>query len=493
MPSNADHPTRAYRAAAFLFVSLLSLPILLAAQAPPAAGHWEGAIQLPGHDLLVKIDLANADGAWKGTIDIPEQNAKALPLEKIAVEGDHVQLTISGVPGSPTFDGKLEDGKIAGTFTQGAASLPFHLGRDAVQAARRPQDPVPPFPYQEEEVAYQNGDVHLAGTLTLPPGPGPFPAVVLITGSGAQNRNEELLGHRPFLVLADHLSRNGIAVLRVDDRGVGGSTGSVSGSTSSDFAGDTLAGVAFLKQHAHIAGDRIGLIGHSEGGLIAPLAASRSKDVAFIVMLAGTGVSGYEILPAQVEAIDKASGQPADRARRDADLNRSAMDLVRAEKDGAVLRTKLKKLFEEHSDAIDAADLKSAGGLDAYVDQQAKTLSSPWFRYFVDYDPRIALRQVKVPVLALNGELDRQVLPDQNLPAIEQALREGKNPDVTVRRMPGLNHLFQTTTTGSPTEYASIQETLSPAVLDLVTHWILERFGKPAPGTPLALPSSTGH
>jgi hypothetical protein len=213
--------------------------------------------------------------------------------------------------------------------------------------------------------------------------------------------------------------------------------------------------------------------------------------VAFIVMLAGTGVSGYEILPAQVEAIGTASGQPADRARRDADLIRSAMDLVRAEKDNAVLRTKLKKLFEEHSDAIDAGDLKSAGGLDAYVDQQAKTLSSPWFRYFVDYDPRIALRQVKVPVLALNGELDRQVLPDQNLPAIEQALREGRNPDVTLRRMPGLNHLFQTTTTGSPTEYASIQETLSPAVLDLVTHWILERFGKPA-GTPLALPPSTG-
>ena len=478
--SALHRPFRAHRAAALLFVSFLSFPLLASAQSAPAAGHWEGAIQVPGHDLLVKVDLSSAEGAWKGTIDIPEQSAKAFPLEKVAVDGDHVQFAIAGVPGNPAFDGKLADGKITGTFTQGTASIPFHLGREAVQAARRPQDPVPPFPYQEEEVAYQNGDIHLAGTLTLPPGPGPFPAVVLITGSGAQNRNEELLGHRPFLVLADHLSRNGIAVLRVDDRGVGGSTGSVSGSTSSDFAGDVLAGVAFLKQHAHIAADRIGLIGHSEGGLIAPLAASRSKDVAFIVMLAGTGVSGYEILPAQVEAIDKASGQPADRARRDADLTRSAMDLVRAEKDEAVLRTKLKTLFEEHSDAIDAGDLKTAGGLDAYVEQQAKTLSSPWFRYFVDYDPRPALRQVKVPVLALNGELDRQVLPDQNLPAIEQALREGKNPDVTIRRMPGLNHLFQTTTTGSPTEYATIQETLSPTALDVMTHWILERFGKPA-------------
>jgi uncharacterized protein len=467
--------------AAAFFLSFLSFPLLAAVQVPPAAGHWEGAIQIPGHDLLVKIDLTPAEGAWKGAIDIPEQGAKALPLEKISVEGDHVRFTIAGVPGSPTFDGKLENGKIGGTFTQGQASLPFHLGREAAKAARRPQDPVPPFPYTEEEVTYQNGDVRLAGTLTLPPGPGPFPAVVLITGSGAQNRNEELLGHRPFLVLADHLSRNGIAVLRVDDRGVGGSTGSVSESTSSDFAGDVLAGVQLLKKHPRIAAGRIGLIGHSEGGLIAPLAATRSKDVAFIILLAGPGVPGYDILPAQVEAINEAGGTPADKARKEADLTRAALDLVRSEKDNAALRAKLKKLFDERPDAIDPQDLQTAGGADAFVDQQVKALGTPWFRYFLDYDPRPVLRQVKVPVLALNGELDRQVPPDQNLPAIEQALREGKDPDVTIRRMPGLNHLFQTAKTGSPGEYATIDETMAPAVLDLVTHWILERFGKPAP------------
>ncbi|HEY2737951.1 MAG TPA: alpha/beta fold hydrolase, partial [Thermoanaerobaculia bacterium] len=321
--------------------------------------------------------------------------------------------------------------------------------------------------------------VKFAGTLTLPKGAGPFPAVLLITGSGPQDRDESIVGHKPFLVLADHLTRRGIAVLRVDDRGVGGSTGSVSGSTTSDFAGDVLAGVAFLKQHAHIAADRIGLIGHSEGAVIAPLAASRSKDVAFIVMMAGTSVPGYEILPAQVEAIDVASGQTADKAKKEADITRAALGLVRAEKDEAVLRTKLKALFVEHKDDVDADDLKQAGSLDAFVERQVKSLTSPWFRYFLDYDPRPALRQVKVPVLALNGELDKQVLPDQNLPSIEQTLHESKNPDVTVRRLPGLNHLFQTAQTGSPTEYATIQETLSPAVLDLMTHWILERFGNP--------------
>jgi pimeloyl-ACP methyl ester carboxylesterase len=428
----------------------------------------------------VMIDLTPGDGGWKGAIDIPQQGAKGLPLEKIAVEGDHARFSISGVPGDPTFDGKLENGAIKGTFTQGQASLAFHLGREAVQPPRRPQEPQPPFPYQEEEVTYQNGDVKLAGTLSLPPGAGPFPAVVLISGSGAQNRNEELLGHKPFLVLADHLTRAGIAVLRVDDRGVGGSTGSTSDATSSDFAEDVLAGVRFLKGHARIAQDRIGLLGHSEGGLIAPLAATRSADVAFIVLLAGPGVPGYDLLPAQVEAIDRASGMPEDKARKEGALTREALDLVRAEKDNAALRTRLAKLFKDHPEALDPKEIEAGGGLDAFTDKQVKALSSPWFRFFIDYDPRPTLRKVKAPVLAVNGELDRQVLADQNLPAIEQALREGKNPDVTVRRLPGLNHLFQTAKTGSPQEYAQIEETMSPAVLDTVTHWIVERFAKPA-------------
>jgi pimeloyl-ACP methyl ester carboxylesterase len=445
----------------------------------PFAGHWEGAIQLPTADLQVMVDLTPGEAGWKGAIDIPLQGAKGLPLEKITVEGSHARFSIAGVPGGPTFDGELQEGAIRGTFTQGQASLPFHLGRDAVKPARRPQEPQPPFPYTEEEVAYQNGDVRLAGTLTLPPGSGPFPAVLLITGSGAQNRNEELLGHKPFLILADHLTRAGIAVLRVDDRGVGGSTGA-GDATSADFAEDALAGVRFLKTHARIAADRVGLLGHSEGGLIAPLAASRSADVAFIILLAGSGVPGYDLLPDQVEALNVAAGMPAVQARKEGELTRAAVALVRAEKDEAALRTKLTKLIQDHPDAVSPQDLAAVGGMDAFIAQQMKFFSNPWARFFLDYDPRPALRKVKVPVLALNGELDKQVLVDQNLPAIEQALREGKNPDVTIRRMPGLNHLFQTAKTGSTAEYAQIEETMSPAVLELVTHWILERFGKPA-------------
>ena len=467
-----------------------ALPALAAAQAslaqppaapaaPAAAGHWEGAIDIPGLALVVKVDLT-AGQAWSGAIDIPQQSAKGLPLDKIAVDGDHVRFSIAGIPGDPTFDGRLDKGEIRGTFTQGPASYPFRLGREAVKAPRRPQEPQPPFPYTEEEVTYLNGDVRLAGTLTMPPGPGPFAAVLLITGSGAQNRDEELLGHKPFLILADHLARAGIAVLRVDDRGIGGSTGTVSDSTTEDFAGDVLAGVRFLQTRPRIAKDRIGLLGHSEGGLIAPLAASRSTDVAFIVLLAGPGVPGSEIIPAQVERIDRAEGLAADLAHKQAELIRAALAIARPENDRAALRTKLEKFFAENPDAMDAKAVESIGGVQKFLDLQVLTLSSRWFRFFYDYDPRPALRKVRVPVLAVNGELDTQVPVEQDLPAIEQALREGKNPDVTVRRMPGLNHLFQTAKTGSPTEYATIDETMSPAVLDLVTQWILERFGKPA-------------
>jgi len=486
LPSKLSRPFRAACAAALFSWALPALAAQAPVAQPPtalaassAAGHWEGAIDIPSLTLVVKVDLT-AGQAWSGAIDIPQQSAKGLPLDKIAVDGDHVRFSIAGIPGDPTFDGRLDKGEIRGTFTQGPGSYPFHLGREAVKAPRRPQEPQPPFPYTEEEVTYQNGDIRLAGTLTLPPGPGPFPAVLLITGSGAQNRDEELLGHKPFLIIADHLARAGIAVLRIDDRGIGGSTGTVSDSTTEDFAGDVLAGVRFLQTRPRIAKDRIGLLGHSEGGLIAPLAASRSTDVAFIILLAGPGVPGSEIIPAQVERIDRAEGLDAELAHKQAELTRAALALARTENDRAALRTKLEKFFAENPDAMDTKAVESIGGVQKFLDLQVLTLSSRWFRFFYDYDPRPALHKVRVPVLAVNGELDTQVPAEQNLPAIEQALREGKNPDVTVHRMPGLNHLFQTAKTGSPTEYATIDETMSPAVLDLVTQWILERFGKPA-------------
>lgn len=460
-----------------LLLCLLTLiPIASQAADSPAAGHWEGEIELPTMKLQVMVDLTQENGAWKGDIDIPQQGAKDLPLEGITVEGTKVRFAIANIPGAPTFDGTLENGAIRGTFSQGGAAVPFRLGREAVEVARKPQEPKPPLPYASEEVSYTNGDIKLAGTLTIPEGPGPFPAALLITGSGAQDRDEALLGHKPFLVLSDYLTRNGIAVLRVDDRGVGGSTGKVDESTSADFAQDALAGVRFLKKHPKIAPDRVGLVGHSEGGVVGPLAASQSTDVAFVVMLAGTGVPGGEVITLQSERISRASGMPEENVKREDAIMRQSLELIRNEKDPAVRDARLRQLAKE-AQALQGPEGQAGG--DEAVDAMVKSITSNWFRFFLDYDPRIALRKVKVPVLVVNGELDLQVIADQNIPEIEKALKEAGNPDVTIRRMPGLNHLFQPAKTGSPAEYAASDVTMDPAVLDLVAKWIRERFAAP--------------
>jgi fermentation-respiration switch protein FrsA (DUF1100 family) len=463
---------------------LLSLVPGVAQAADPAAagGHWEGEISLPKNQLLqIMIDLEQAGEAWKGTIDIPAQGAKNLPLEQIAVDGQKVKFVITGVPGAPTFEGTLDGTEIRGNFTQGGGSVPFRLGRQAVELTRRPQEPRPPFPYTAEEVTYKNGDVMLAGTLTLPPGGGPFPAVVLITGSGAQDRDETLLGHKPFLVLADHLTRHGVAVLRVDDRGVGGSSGSTKESTSADFAQDVLAGVRFLKSHAKIAPAKIGLLGHSEGGVIAPLAASQSPDVAFIVLLAGTGVPAPALLLKQSELISRAEGTPEEAIRQEAAAMERMFEILRSEPDPAARQAKLREAAKSTIAVASEQDVKDAGGAEAWVEGQATRVDTPWFRFFLDYDPRPALRKVTVPVLALNGALDLQVPVDMNLPVIEKVLKESGNQDVTAKSLPGLNHLFQRAKTGSPSEYAQIEETMSPEVLELVAGWISERFAAPPP------------
>ena len=279
------------------------------------AGHWEGQIDIPGQPITVKVDLAVNDSDWRGTIDIPAQGAKDLPLSNIhVVEEDddvRVKFSIRGVPGNPTFNGKLQDSAISGTFSQGVATFGFRLSRESVKGPARPQEPKPPFPYKIEEVVFQNGAVNLAGTLTLPQGAGPFPAVLLISGSGLQDRDETLVGHKPFWVLADHLSRAGIAVLRVDDPGIGKSTPHPKPPTTEDFATDVEAGVAFLKGDNRV--NNIGLIGHSEGGLIAAIVASRSNDVGFVVLMAGPGVPGTELLRKQNERIFDAAGIAGER------------------------------------------------------------------------------------------------------------------------------------------------------------------------------------
>jgi fermentation-respiration switch protein FrsA (DUF1100 family) len=356
---------------------------------------------------------------------------------------------------------------IDGTFTQGGRPLPLLLKRVKDQAeleTRHPQNTVKPYPYREEDVTYANkaaGNT-LAGTLTVPPGKGPFPAVLLISGSGPNDRDETVFGHKPFLILADFLTRKGIVVLRADKRGIGKSTGDLANATTADFATDAEAGVAYLKSRPEADPRRIGLIGHSEGGTIAPMVAAGDPGVRFIVLMAGPGVPGDQSIVEQGRLLEEAAGATREKAAQDADKQRELFALVEKEKDGAILDKELR------------ANL--AGRVpDAQMDAAIQQLTSPWMRYTLTYDPATALRKVACPVLALNGEKDLQVSSAQNLPAIRKALEEGGNKHAEIDELPGLNHLFQTAKTGSPTEYAQNEETIAPVALDKIAGWILKQ------------------
>jgi pimeloyl-ACP methyl ester carboxylesterase len=456
------------------------------------AGFWQGTLDTGAVPLRLVFKIEKKpDESMTGTLDSIDQGAKGIALSAVSLKGDAVRFEVNIVSG--VYEGKLSaDGsQIIGVWKQGPAALPLSLKHaDKVAELRRPQEPKPPYPYLVEEVAYDNkqGGSHLAGTLTLPRTGGPFPAALLITGSGQQDRDEALMGHRPFLVLADYLTRRGIAVLRVDDRGVGGSSGDVEHATTEDFAGDVLAGMAYLKTRKEIDPQQIGLIGHSEGGVIAPMCAARSKDVAFIVMLAGTGLPGEEILYRQGELILKAMGASPAMIAQQRTAQERLFAVLKQEKDNKRAEKALRKVYAEllvHP-APDAA--KAAAGTKPEAEKTAEALPAgeeaslqsmlwPWFRFFLTYDPRPALKQVKCPVLAINGAKDLQAPPKEDLREIAAALKAGGNRDYTVRELPGLNHLFQTARTGAPAEYGQIEETFSPVALKVIGDWIVQRTG----------------
>ena len=454
---------------------------------PPVSleGDWVGALVVPGARLSLVLHLARSGDGWTGTMDSPDQGAKGIPIDLITFDGKTLHFEMKAIGGS--YDGEMaaDGNSFAGTWQQSGQKLPLDLARTTDASSllpKRPQEPKPPLPYDEEEVTYPNPEagITLAGTLSLPRTPGPHAAVLLITGSGPQDRDEFVLGHRPFLVLADHLVRAGIAVLRVDDRGIGKSTGSYQGATIADFAGDARAGVEFLKTRSEIDATRIGLAGHSEGGVVAPMVAAKSADVAFLVLMAGAGVKADELLARQSELIMRALGSSEAVIAANNEAQRKMFAIVREDPDSASAAVKLDAVADElmaKFAAIDSAMTKASA---AQIRGSAAMVNSPWFRQFLAIDPAAALRKIKVPVLAINGSLDLQVDAKQNLPAIEKALRDGGNQDVTVKELPGLNHLFQTATTGSPAEYATIEETMSPVALTMISDWILAKTKRPA-------------
>ena len=453
-------------------VIVLALGISASYAEDRVAGHWEGHIEIPGQPIAVKVDLAIDESDWRGTIEIPAQGAKGLPLSEIHVaeegEGMRVTFSIRGVPGNPTFDGTLQGGVINGTFSQGGVTFGFRLSREIVSGPVRPQEPKPPFPYQIEEVAFQNGDINLAGTLTVPQGDGPFPAVLLISGSGLQDRDETVFGHKPFWVLADHLSRAGIAVLRVDDPGIGKSAPHPEPPTTADFATDVETGVAFLKRDDRIG--PVGLIGHSEGGIIAAIVASHRDDIGFVVLMAGPGVPGSELLLKQNERIFDGMGIVGERKETLLTLLDRLFTTLTSDMTEDEMRQQVDEIVRKQ---FEINGIPPAQQDETQVQAAVKQVLNPWMRYFLAFDPRPALEAIRVPVLALNGELDVQVDADQNLTAIDAALEKGGNHNVTLHRLREHNHLFQRAKTGLVNEYAVIEETLSPEVLDLIRDWIV--------------------
>ena len=442
-------------------------------------GHWLGALKLsPVIELRLALDLkTSASGRLSGAMTSLDQGNAQIPITTLTEEAGVVHFETKSVGGS--FDGKLSaDGaEMAGDWRQNGKTMPLVFKRVATTAKlERPQEPKSPFPYDAEEVLVQNAAdrVKLAGTLTLPRTAGPHPAVVFITGSGPQDRDEALMGHRPFLVLADYLTRQGIATLRCDDRGTAKSTGDFSKATDSDFVKDTEAQVAYLLTRKEINPKRIGLVGHSEGGIVAPRVAAKSGEVAFIVMLAGLGVPMDELLVRQGHDIALVMGASEEVIAKNAATQRATFEIVKTEQDPAAAEAAVRKLIREQLASLTAEQRQAVGLSDDMVDAQVKMVLTPWFRELIAYDPRPTLKAVKCPVLAINGEKDLQVAASENLPAIRAALAAGGNQNVKTVALPGLNHLFQTCQTGAISEYAQIEETFNPAAMKLVGDWILE-------------------
>lgn len=453
-----------------LSFSIFLLFTSVSVNAQGITGDWYGTLKVPGQSLRVVFHITQTDSGFTTTMDSPDQGASGLPVTTTTFENSKLKLEIPAA--NIEYNGDFKDTALTGTFEQNGFSFPLDLTRNTNIEAndsselKRPQEPVKPYPYRSEDVTFKNeaANVTLAGTLTLPEKGSNFPAVILITGSGQQDRNEEILGHKPFLVIADYLTRNGIAVLRYDDRGTAQSTGDFHTSTTADFATDVESAVNYLKARKEINPKKIGLIGHSEGGIIAPMVAAKDKSIDFIVLLAGPGIPGYQLLLLQKNLIEHKMKIPDSAIAKGQRIFKGAYQIiVNSPPNDTTLKSEIQTyLRKQYGNNVS----------DEFVNGISNQLASPWWAYFIRLNPVPFLEKVKCPVLALNGGNDVQVPPKEDLEAIEKALKKGGNKNVTIKEFPGLNHLFQESETGLPSEYGKIEQTFSPAVLEYMTDWI---------------------
>lgn len=443
-------------------------PLLLTAQ--EILGSWRGTLEAGGSELIIVFNITKEGDDYQATMDSPDQGVRGIHVSSVEFEDGEVIIQMTNPPF--IYKGTYNDGEIRGTFTQSGMSFPLDLSPGGAEPVLRPQEPQPPFPYRSEEVRFENhaAGVILAGTLTLPATGGKFPAVVMVTGSGPQNRDEEVFDHKPFLVIADHLTRSGIAVLRYDDRGTAESTGSFAGSTSEDFTGDALAGFDFLRRRTDIDPDKIGVIGHSEGGTIGFMMAARQPELAFVVSMAGGILPGDSVLVLQNRDILLAQGMDNNLVGQFVNAV-AAMYKIKNSTDVAYVKDNLDQIKER---------IPGLTGLweplqNSIVESLLST--DPWFNYFVKNDPAGDIAKTRCPVFAINGAKDVQVHAENNLSHLTDILRSAGNDNFTTRIYPGLNHLFQQCVTGTVEEYGRIEQTIAPEVLEEMTEWILRITG----------------
>ncbi len=447
--------------------TMISLPI----SAQPISGKWNGILKVQGVQLRLVFNITQTEKGYVSTMDSPDQAAKGIPVTSTIYENSILKLEVSNA--GIQYEGTLDkENTIVGTFKQGGQSFPLVLTKEKIEneKVQRVQEPIKPYPYYLEEVEIENtkDKIVLAGTLTLPEKNGNFPAVILISGSGPQNRDEEVLGHKPFLVLSDYLTRNGIAVLRYDDRGTAKSTGDFGNATTFDFATDVQYAIKYLQARKEINKNSIGLIGHSEGGIIAPIVASKNKDVAFIILMAGPTLRGDKLLLLQKYKIETQMGINKQLVENNQQIFAGAYEII--------LNKNLGK--EEISDSLSHYFSSKYGN---YLPENQKIalinrLTSPWMINMIRLDPAVYLEKVSCPMLAMYGNKDLQVPSKENSEIIENISRKSENSRIEVKVIENLNHLFQECETGAVSEYAAIEQTISPIALDEMLYWILKQI-----------------
>lgn len=460
-----------------LFLITLLILSVLFSYSQDITGTWNGALKVQGISLRIVFHVDKAETGYKATMDSPDQGAKGIPMTAASFENNTLTIELSSA-GIKYVSTQITADSITGTFSQMGQKFPMTLFRKAKEPEIkvRSQEPLPPFPYNSVDIVFTNemDKIQLAGTVTYPAKKGKYPAVVLITGSGPQDRNEELLGHKPFLVLADYLTRNGFVVLRFDDRGTFKSGGDFKTATSFDFANDVKAAVKFLLSRSDVDAKNIGLIGHSEGGLIAPIVAAKDKKIKFIVMLAGPSVNGAQILLDQQMLIGKVNNMKDEDINKTYEINAEIFRLVNDIKDKDELKKQLTDFLLAKSVEFPSESIPEGTDLNKFIEMKVNEILSPWMHNFITYNPLPTLTKLKCATLALYGEKDLQVSPTLNIPPLQEMLKKNKNKKFEVVEVKSVNHLFQQCTTGSPAEYAEIDQTISPEVLKLISDWILK-------------------